>query len=304
LRSPPPALLGPTVRALVRTSFPGYLAVVVGPGGLALVRGGRDLAGAAAFAVLAGAAGAAFCVEDATPFLASTPVSRAARHVTIGVVVAVATIATIETGVVLALVAGAALGPVADLGPEAAAAAALSLAVASWPTDQTAAVPPPAAAFAALSAMALSGGLHGFNPVFGFLPIVGVPDHAHRWWVVAGLALVVFTAWHRDPATHRRRRPRPPAQRGERDRPGRRRHRSNPVSAGAGEARPVPSSCLRSHASASMLLLSTSVLFLSSLFRKDFKRLTRWSSRLGDLRPLHHYLGLNSAPEGAAPVVV
>jgi len=42
-----------------------------------------------------------------------------------------------------------------------------------------------------------------------------------------------------------------------------------------------------------MLLLSTTVFFLSSLFRRNFKRLTRWSSRLGDLRPLHHYLGLN-----------
>jgi hypothetical protein len=27
--------------------------------------------------------------------------------------------------------------------------------------------------------------------------------------------------------------------------------------------------------------------------RRNFKRLTRWSSRPGDLRPLHHYLGLN-----------
>lgn len=191
------------MRALIRTSFPGYLVVVVGPGALALVRGGQDLAGAATFALLAGAAGAAFCTEDATPFLASTPVSRAARQVTIDVVVVVATIATLGTGAVLAVAVGAALGPVADLVPEAAAAAALSLAAASWPTDRTTAVPPPAAAFAALSAMALSGGLHGFNPVFGFLPIVGVPDHAHRWWLVAGLALVVFIAWHRDPAAHR-----------------------------------------------------------------------------------------------------
>src|SRR5690606_7255683 len=44
-----------------------------------------------------------------------------------------------------------------------------------------------------------------------------------------------------------------------------------------------------------MLLLSTTVIFLSSLFRRNFKRLTRWSSRQGDLRPLHHHLGLNCA---------
>jgi len=42
-------------------------------------------------------------------------------------------------------------------------------------------------------------------------------------------------------------------------------------------------------------LLSTTVFFLSSLFRRNFKRLTRWSSRQGDLRPLHHHLGLNSS---------
>ena len=29
--------------------------------------------------------------------------------------------------------------------------------------------------------------------------------------------------------------------------------------------------------------------------RKDCKRLTRWSSRLADQPPLHHYLGLNSS---------
>lgn len=50
--------------------------------------------------------------------------------------------------------------------------------------------------------MALSGGLHTFNPVFRFLPVVGVPGHAHRWWLVAGFAVLVFMTRHRDPAAH------------------------------------------------------------------------------------------------------
>jgi hypothetical protein len=43
-------------------------------------------------------------------------------------------------------------------------------------------------------------------------------------------------------------------------------------------------------------LLLTTAFFLSSLSHRNFKRLTRWSSRPGDLRPLHHYLGLNFMP--------
>lgn len=186
---------------MTRTSLPGLLVVIVAPGAITLARGGNDLTGAATFAFLAGAACSAFCTEDATPFLASTPIGRAARQVTIGVVVAVAVGLTLGAGATLAAALGADLGPISGILPEAAAATGLSLALSTLP-DRTTSVPPPAAAFATLVAMALSGGLHAFNSVFSFLPVVGIPDHAHRWWLVAALSLLVFITRHRDPAAH------------------------------------------------------------------------------------------------------
>lgn len=201
LRPPPPALLAPTAQALTRRSLPGFLGIIVAPGAITLARGGSDLTGSATFAFLAGAACSAFCTEDTTPWLASAPVGRAARQVTIGVLVAIAVAVALGTGAALATALGADLGPTTGLVPEAAAAAGLSLALTTLP-ERTTSVPPPTAAFTALTAMALSSGLHAFHPAFSFLPVVGMPDHAHRWWLVAGLALLVFMSRHRDPAAH------------------------------------------------------------------------------------------------------
>src|SRR5690606_3954505 len=106
-----------------------YLALMVAPGVLTLVRGGSDLAGAATFAALVGAAGAAFCTWDPTPHLSATPVSRAARQVVVGGVACAAIALVLGAAAGVATAFSADLGPIADRGPEAGAAAGLSLAL-------------------------------------------------------------------------------------------------------------------------------------------------------------------------------
>ena len=223
--TPPAAAIDPTLRSTARGPLPGYLLLLGAPALYALARGHRDLTMATTFLAIAGPPVVALAFDDPVEAtLNACPTTRNTRRRARAALI-VAALATVAAVVAIAIAAtGADTGPIRDRMPESAAAAAVSLAAAACAARAGISSPGVAAALATPLTMATTTGLSIGLKSFDFLPQIGNPYHANRWWIIAATAATVTWWWSRDPASRgptrfRRRAVHDARQRGGRSRP-------------------------------------------------------------------------------------
>lgn len=189
-------------RGASRTPLFGYAALATLPVIVTVARGGRDLTVPAGLSLLACCAGLGFALDDAArPTIVGSPLGWHRRHLVAGLVTAGAMSTAFGVVVALGAVTNAALGPISSLWPEASAAAACSLACAASrrPVATASGLP---AALVTLLGLAISSGMQA-QPGLQWLPVLGLPQHAARWWTVAAAAAAVALLQLRDPAACR-----------------------------------------------------------------------------------------------------
>ncbi len=198
LRAPGPAIVAPLTRAMVRTPVAAMAVLIAAPSVYAAARGHHDLSFPVTVASVVGAATVAFAVDDpAQSTLTPCPVPRSTRRWARGGLISLAVASSWAVVVVSAHAADYSLTPLRPRIAETAAAAAFAVAFAARAGRDGSDSPGLAAVTATLLTFAVSSGL---ALTITWLPQLGHPQHATRWWGVAFAAATAAWWWSRDPS--------------------------------------------------------------------------------------------------------
>jgi hypothetical protein len=202
LRSPAPAIIAPLMRAMVRTPVAAVAVLAAAPSVYATARGHHDLSFPVTVASVVGAASVAFAIDDpAEATLTPCPVPRSTRRWTRGALISLAVVASWVIVVVSAHAADYSLNPLRPRIAETAAAAAFAIAFAVRAGRDGSDSPGLSAVTATLLTFGVCSGL---ALSITWLPQLGHPQHATRWWIVASAAATAAWWWSRDPSARLR----------------------------------------------------------------------------------------------------
>lgn len=196
------SILPHRARAALRTPVGGYAVLLAVPAVISVARGGRDLQVTAGFALLASGSACAFVLDDLSrDALSACPRGWTLRHLSGAVIVAGALAGTWAVIAGLVIVYDARVGSLRDLLPATAASAAMAVAFAGAGRVSASRVGL-ASAIAALLALYVVSGLSMWTPI-AWLPTLGMPAHARRWWTIAATGALAAAWFLRDPAARR-----------------------------------------------------------------------------------------------------